>query len=818
MNNEDRNPISILNDYKNNLNEFEKLVKTLENDEVVKERDNLILKNKKLSSELKDLKLEVEELKKDKNNLHSKLFDVYYSQKEKEVGKAFNSILNKKNNYLFEYEKDIKKAKSFYEESIIKKISKLEEEGYEEVLNLRNKTFELSKEIDDLINKKKLEASKISMDYEKQLKIKREELINKEISIEEMQAKSKNINFEFNFGTKITNVVGIILVMLGLMYATYLSYNFFGTFISDKMKTILIYLVGLSLIGVGEYSKDKVQKYFSTGLFGGGIGILYLGTAVGYFVFDNVLNSITTVILIAIISVTSFLLATRNDMKPISIFALIGGYLPLVELKVDENYITAIIIYITALNLLALGISVKKGWRTIKYISFGLNLIVTTPLVATIIFNDYWNFISIILYTSFLYTIYLVTAVYYPIKNNLKITMYENVLFVMNTLVHSIISFTVFYNYFSDYLGYFAIILFFLFFLLGKLIEKFTNGEKVVSTMLYSTAFLFSFIAIPIQFGGDVAYISTISQGAVLVLIGIYNNRKVYKYLGTIPLVISLFYIEMLFDNYLNLGVFVVSNISIIVMFYYMATKNDIISCRVITNIFFKVYKSITLILTYGFLILFVDEFISSYILYYFVMLFSLLNILIVKVKLIHGNEINYTMIISSILVMPVTILDPTSNIFIIVISKTLYLYSIFKILEITFIDRDKSYMITAIAYVLIIPFILVEGNIIYVESFYFSLIGVIVAAVFIVLGFKYNFSKVRKTMLISIYLFLAKIFFLDFSSYTNIGVTRVISLIVFGVILIFVSYMYQKFSKQLLVDIDLTEELKTLKSDSEVI
>ncbi len=806
------NILNVLEKHKKSTENLEVLIKELKSEKLIKERDALLLENKKITDELEKIKPQLENLKKEKAILQSKIFDIYYNQKELDIKKAFKSVKNNKDKMLFEYEKEIYSIQEDYNNNINKKILTLKEENLLEIDDLSKKVEALSVEIDKMIENKQYESNKLSMEYDEELRIKREELASRELSEDEVKQKVKFASIEFTIGSKITNGLGILLIMIGLTYGVYLSYNFFGRIVSDEMKTLIIYIVGLILIGSGEFFKDKSHKTFSTGLFAGGVGVLYLGTAVGYFVFEGVLTSVTTIILIAVISTVSFLLATRNDMKPVAIFALIGGYMPLIELQLNENYITAIIIYITTLNLLALGISIKKNWKIVRYISFALNTIVTTPLIGVIIYNNYWNFATIIVYTSLLYIIYLITAVYYSIKNNLKITIYENILFILNTLIHGSITFFVFSIYFPKHLGYFAILLFSFFFTIGRLIENVTKGEKVISNMLFCTAFGFSYMAIPIQFGGNIAYISIVLQSTVLTLIGIYKNRYVYQILGAIGLIISTINIGYAFDNYINIFSLLSGNIAVIGMFYYMATTGDKRNTKVISSKEFKVYKVFTLLIAYVFLISVTNH--IDYYIYnlnmknYFsiiIVLFSILNILIVNIKIIHGDELNIAMLgVSTFLLMTSFIIDKDVNIIIFILSKIIYLYSIYKILEMTIIEKDNLYAIFSIINLFIIPYIFVELELIEINDLYFSLMCMFNCCVFIIIGFYHNYSKLRKMMLCGVYLFLFKIFIFDIM---NSGASKVISFILFGVILIFISYLYQKFTKLILNDIDLSDD-----------
>jgi len=175
--------------------------------------------------------------------------------------------------------------------------------------------------------------------------------------------------WETFWGLKIISVIGAVLLLLGVFT--------FGRFLYINMGPVLqclaIFVLGLILLGTGEaFYRKKWQGGFALALTSSGSGVLFLGAALGFMTL-GVLPMWAALGICAGVSLITFAASLRYNAQLVAIFALIGGYLPIIALEGPLVFFGAI--YFTFLSLLALLISTRKNWRAARFIGLGTGLI-----------------------------------------------------------------------------------------------------------------------------------------------------------------------------------------------------------------------------------------------------------------------------------------------------------------------------------------------------------------------------------------------------------------------------------------------------------
>ncbi|MCL1918410.1 MAG: DUF2339 domain-containing protein [Peptococcaceae bacterium] len=170
--------------------------------------------------------------------------------------------------------------------------------------------------------------------------------------------------WETFLGLKIISAVGALLLLLGVFtFGRYLYMN-----MGPGLQCAVIFMFGLILMGIGEvFHQKKWRGGFTLALTAGGSGILFLGAALGYMTL-GVLPMWAALGICAGVSLLSFAAALRYNAQVIAVFALIGGYLPIMVLEHPIVFFGAI--YFTLLSLLVLLIAMRKNWRVARF--FGL--------------------------------------------------------------------------------------------------------------------------------------------------------------------------------------------------------------------------------------------------------------------------------------------------------------------------------------------------------------------------------------------------------------------------------------------------------------
>ena len=172
--------------------------------------------------------------------------------------------------------------------------------------------------------------------------------------------------WEAFWGLKVISAVGALLLLLGVFtFGRYLYTNIMG----PGLQCALIFFLGIVFIEAGEiFYKKKWRGGFASALTASGSGILFLGAALGYMTL-GVLPMWAAFCICAVVSLFTFAASLRDNAQLIAIFALIGGYLPIITL--EEHIIFFSAVYFTVLSLLSLLIATRKNWRIARFIGLG---------------------------------------------------------------------------------------------------------------------------------------------------------------------------------------------------------------------------------------------------------------------------------------------------------------------------------------------------------------------------------------------------------------------------------------------------------------
>ena len=428
-----------------------------------------------------------------------------------------------------------------------------------------NDRIELQSEINNLENKVKIytDAAQKRINYAWN-----ELLADKNKAIENMQAAEiennalravRNFfNWESFFGLRLISSLGILLIIIGVF--TFGRYVYLQ--MSNAAQCAAIFAIGLIFLVAGEILNKKWRGIFSLAITAGGSGILFLATALGYLTLE-VLSMQAALGICAGVSVISFVLAVRHNSQTISIFALIGGYLPVLALNADS--IIWGIIYFTILNLFSLALATRKNWRVARFIGLFAGLAADIILVILVGIQEYyvnWNMtrIAVISSVAAAYIAYLIIPVFGALFTKTKIKPADIILLSCNIFFRFLIGMyavsTFFFNkndalYFEKYNALVAVF-FTLTCICMALISERGAHKSVPEKDTGSLRALFfitsvTFSALIVLFWFDRIWFSSgwLIEGTGLFLYGIIKNRRRFvisgSAVGTLCILIFLF-------------------------------------------------------------------------------------------------------------------------------------------------------------------------------------------------------------------------------------------------------------------------------------
>ena len=785
------------------LKEYEKVLEDLEKNQDIKNLDEM-------KQELDNLSNKVVQLTKTNKHLSDENLNLKYTLKKHCAIEKISILENSKNkvktyfqtgneNKLQELENNAKarmhRMNNAVERDLQENYESIQEEINEFGQYIKNKVDNLK---DERQQAKQVLMLKINEDYET--------LMNEEIDDNTINKRIKDRNIEAKIGLNIFNKIGIILMLLGVVTLFQYSYsNWFGNYI----KSIIGFTIGIFFILSGEWLNKKEQSIFSNGMTGLGIGALYISIFNSFFVLKTI-NLTLALFLSLLITILSIVLSVRYNSKTISIVSLIGGYLPLLSYGVYYgligNYIYISMLYLLLLNMSVLVVNYNKRWMSVQYTSLLLNL--PTSLYLAFASN---NLRISLIYLLLVFFMYLGIVINYPVKNNVKIKTGEIVLLALHTIVNSTAIYVIFNELkWNSFMGLLALIYAIGYFALGKLLKD--KGDEKSSDLFLLTALTFTVLMIPLQFGIKSSMLGWLIEAVLLLYIAYtkYKNDKMLTLVGWVILAFSV--VTFFAFDYHSTGLsYYMSYIILTVALLY------IMFIAVSENRFTKIYKYLTLLFIWNFGTDMIDGLFINNLYKYSDSIGILLktghtittgyiyNLYNKKEdKVISGiSMFLYVVAIAQALINTGIYIDSSVNKYLVI--GTILIYNMLALVgarELLNMLIRKTKMNFEVYFLLLAIYIFMASSLFINSRFYnVSYVGLLANIIYILLSFGYIFYgfKERKLLLrrfglgLTFYS-LVKLFLIEFTYVNPVG--KIIAYFIFGIILLAISFMYQRLEK----------------------
>jgi len=512
----------LLESQKDILKEYEEVLEKINEDDSINENIQLKKEFVKLHQELREVKEKAEKLGTENIGIKIALREQMFNERNS----ILKASLKKIELYFGEEQSGAINRLLYLENASRAKIREINRIATEELLENKDEIEGQINYLEQMLNEKiAVQKEQISETYKTSLEEMKAEYDNeqREITEEEIIKKQKHNNMEVNIGLNWINKLGIILLLFGV--ATAMKYTYSAWF-TDYMKAISGFLLGGLMLGAGEWFNKKEKSLFALGLCGGGIGTLYLAVFSSYFFF-GILNLPISMMISVLITLGALVLSQRYNSRTIAGISLVGGYLPFFSFGILMDMSGASVYvamgYLMILNLLMLVIALGRRWIFINYLSFILNI----PCLIWLVFAADSEVVGIS-YGFLTFIMYLGITLAYPIKENIKLKVADLILLAFNTVINCLVIYILFeVAEFQAYQGFLALVYAVGYFVLSRIIRKRYSQEKHVEALFSITALTFSILMIPFQFGVEWAAMGWLIE-AILILV-FAKKRSVEK-------------------------------------------------------------------------------------------------------------------------------------------------------------------------------------------------------------------------------------------------------------------------------------------------
>ncbi len=187
-----------------------------------------------------------------------------------------------------------------------------------------------------------------------------------------LPAKNQNLEKSTSFlKDNFLTIVGIVTFVLGVGY--FIKYAIDQDWISETMRIFISLIVGFVLIFLAHRLKNQ-NRVFSSILAGGGLSILYISILFAFREYQLIGQNFTFILLV-FVTLLAIVLSFLYDRVELSVLSFVGAFAAPIMISSGESNYPFLFTYLLILNLANLFIYYRKSWRILLFINFLLTFV-----------------------------------------------------------------------------------------------------------------------------------------------------------------------------------------------------------------------------------------------------------------------------------------------------------------------------------------------------------------------------------------------------------------------------------------------------------
>jgi uncharacterized membrane protein len=172
--------------------------------------------------------------------------------------------------------------------------------------------------------------------------------------------------FELRAGTRWVTWLGAGALVIAAALFVKLAID--RGWLGPAARLVLSGAAGVGLLFAGRRAHRAEMRPLAQGLFGAGLGVLYVATYVAYASYGLVARELVFVAMIGV-TVTGCVIAIRHDAQPVAVLALLGGLLTPVAVSSGDGELHVLFVYLIVLDLGALAIALLRSWNALELLA-----------------------------------------------------------------------------------------------------------------------------------------------------------------------------------------------------------------------------------------------------------------------------------------------------------------------------------------------------------------------------------------------------------------------------------------------------------------
>ena len=309
-------------------------------------------------------------------------------------------------------------------------------------------------------------------------------------------------DYEKFIGENIANKIGIAVLVLGISF--FIKYAIDKDWIHESGRVIIGLISGGILIGFAHYFRNQYRS-FSSVLVGGGLSVFYFSIAFAFHQY-HLISQTTAFISMVIISGLGVFLSLFYNRQELAILATIGGFItPFLVSTGQDNY-SALFTYLCILNAGLMVLAWFKRWPAINSIA----LIFTTLIYGgwltrrLTISTDPLPRADALLFATLFYLLFIAMHIINTIRLKNKFRSFDFILLLSTSALYYLAGMLILDDWQQgDYKGLFTGLLGLFNGILAFIFYRDKNTDRNFVSLLIGLTLSFLSMVAPVQFDGN---------------------------------------------------------------------------------------------------------------------------------------------------------------------------------------------------------------------------------------------------------------------------------------------------------------------------
>lgn len=352
-----------------------------------------------------------------------------------------------------------------------------------------------------------------------------------------------NPDIEKFIGENLINKIGIAVLVLGIAF--FVKYAIDQNWINETGRVGIGLLCGGILIVLAHRMKTSYRS-FSSVLVGGGLTVFYFTIAFAFHQYHLITQTAAFICMVVItaFAVTLSLLYNRIEL---AVLATIGGFITPFLVSTGQNNYQALFTYLVILNSGLIILAYFKNWKPLNFISlFFTTLVYGTWLTRMVLDHTVPNIPAFGFATKF-YFLFLAMNMVNHLKRDAQLKSYDFIILLVINLVYYSAGLTIFEQAgWLDYKGFFTASLGIINLVLAYVLFKRKGVEKNFVYLLIGLTITYISLTAPVQLKGN--YITLFWAAESVLLLWLYQKSFIKMLKVSAVLVSALMLISLFMD------------------------------------------------------------------------------------------------------------------------------------------------------------------------------------------------------------------------------------------------------------------------------